>query len=304
MSKKSDISLFQSWLARPPAPAYLLYGAGSGLAGLLLKEWENRLRDEGVSFEIFRWTMEDLERESPTLAWRSPSFFSRMRIFVLPDIAEMKKIHRDEVKSYLSAPEPSAMLIFHGTDFRQAKTFSGINNMLALALWEDQAIEALAVYAVNTAKEAGVSLSRDRATFLARFTGCFFEAFDAELRKLLAFVAGKNTVTEEDIRAVCVFRGEVNLFQLAEALERKDAATTLAMFRRFAQNAKDDEYHKLTGALAWHLRESVRGKKGSIPVERATELFEVLSRIDREIKGESRLSPRQVYEIRLLSVLA
>ena len=303
MSKRSDIPLFRNWFANPPAPAYLLYGAGSGLAGLLAKEWEKRLRGEGVSFEIFRWTMTDLDKESPTLVWRSPSFFSRVRIFVLPDLAEMKKVHRDEIKSYLSAPEPSAMLILHGTDFRQAKTFSGVSNLLALAPREDQAFDTLAVYAVNMAKEAGVLLPGDCATFLARFTGGFFEALDAELGKLLAFVAGKDIVTEEDIRAVCVFRGDVNPFHLAEALERKDAATTLAMFRRFAQNAKDDEYHQLTGALAWHLRESVRGRKGPIPMERAAKLFEVLSRIDREIKGESRLSPRQVYEIRLLSVL-
>ncbi|MCL1926121.1 MAG: hypothetical protein FWF95_03170 [Syntrophorhabdaceae bacterium] len=295
--------MFRSWFASPPAPAYLLYGAGSGLAGLLVSGWERKLRGEGASFEIFRWTMTDFEKESPTLAWRSPSFFSRTRIFVLPDLAEMKKVHRDEVKSYLSAPEPSATLILRGTDFRQAKTFSGTANLLSLAPREDQATEVLAGYAVNEAKEAGISLSRGSATFLARFTGGLFEALDAELRKLLVFVAGKDTVTEEDIKAVCVFRGEVNPFHLAEALERKDVAATLGMLRRFAQNAKDDEYHQLTGAIAWHLRESARGKRGSISVERATKLFEVLSRIDREIKGESRLSPRQVYEIRLLSAL-
>ena len=296
--------MFRSWFAESPAPAYLLYGDGAGLAGLLAREWERRLRDEGVSFEIFRWTMTDLDRESPTLVWRSPSFFSRVRIFVLPDLADMKKIHRDEIKKYLSAPEPSATLILHGTDFRQAKTFSGgASNLLALAPREEQTMETLAMYAINAAKDAGVSLSRDCAAFLARFTGGFFEALDAELRKLLAFVAGKDIVTEEDIRSICVFRGEVNPFHLAEALERKDAATTLTMLRRFAQSAKDDDYNQLTGALAWRLRESVRGRKGSISVKRATELFEVLSRIDREIKGESKLSPRQVYEIRLLSVL-
>ena len=305
MSKRGDIPLFRSWFAHPPAPAYLLYGdAGAGLVGLLAGEWEMRLRDKGVSLEIFHWTMTDLERESPTLVWRSPSFFSRVRIFVLPDLAEMKKVHRDEVKSYLSAPEPSATLILHGTDFRQAETFSKASNLLALAPREYQAIDALAVYAADTAKEAGVSLSRENATFLARFTGGLFEALDTELRKLLVFVAGRDTVTEDDIRAVCVFRGDVNPFHLAEALERKDAAATLAMFQRFAQNAtKDEEYHRLTGALAWHLRESVKGKRGSISVERAAELFEVLSRIDREIKGESKLSPRQIYGIRLLSVL-
>ena len=301
MNKKGGV--FKNWLAGLPAPAYLLYGDGAGLAGLLVKEWESKLRAEGVSCEISRWTMMDMDGESPTLAWRSPSFFSRARIFVLPDLAEMKKAHRDELKSYLAAPEPSATLVLHGTDFRQAKTFSTAPNLSALALREDQAIDALAGYAVDMAKEAGVSLSRESAAFLAKFAGGIFEALDVELLKLFAFVAGKDAVAEEDIRSICVFRGEVNSFQLAEALERNDAAATLSMLRQFAKNAKDDDYHQLTGALAWSLRERVQGRKGSISVERAAKLFDVLSKIDREIKGESRLSPRQVYEIRLLSVL-
>ena len=296
-------SLFRAWIGGPPAPAYFLHGAGTGLAGLLAAEWERRLRGEGVPFETFRWTMTDLEREAPSVAWRSPSFFSRLRIYVLPDLAEMKKAHRDEIKEYLSAPDPTAMLILHGSDYRQARTFSGTANLLSSAPREDQAMEALAGYASAAAEEGGMSLSRDSAAFLARWTGGSFEALDAELRKVMAFAAGKDAVTEEDIRAVCVFRGEVNPFLLAEALERKDAPACLEMLRRFAQSAKDEEYHQLNGALAWHLRERVRGKGASIPAARAAEIFEALSRIDREMKGESRLSPRQVCEIRLLSVL-
>ena len=42
------------------------------------------MRGEGIPVESFRWTLEDLARESPTAAWRSPSFFSRLRIFTLP----------------------------------------------------------------------------------------------------------------------------------------------------------------------------------------------------------------------------
>jgi len=296
--------LFRAWIGGPPAPAYFLHGAGTGLAGLLAEEWERRLRRDGVSFETFRWTMTDLERDSPTIAWRSPSFFSSLRIFVLPDLAEMKKAHRDEIREYLAAPEPTAMLILHGTDYRQAKTFSGTVNLLSAAPREDQVMDALAGYAVAAAAEAGMTLSRDCAAFLARWTGGSFEALEAELRKVMAFAAGKDAVTEEDIRAVCVFRGEVNPFQLAEALERKDTRGCLAMLRRFSQYARDEEYHQLNGALAWHLRERVRGKGGAtVSPARAAEIFGALSRIDREMKGESRLSPRQVFEIRLLSVL-
>jgi len=304
VSRASDTTLFRNWLDRPPAPAYFLYGAGAGLAGLLAVEWERKLRGEGVSVETFRWTAADLERESPTVAWRSPSFFSRMRLFVLPDLAETKKAHRDEIKAYLEHPEPSAMLILHGTDFRQAKTFSGATNLLSTAPREDQAIDALARCAVAAARDAGATLSRDSAVFLARWTGGAFEAMSVELSKVLAFAAGKGEVAEEDIRAVCVFRGDVNPFQLAEALVRKDRLACLSLLRRFSATAKEEEYHQLNGAVAWYLRDRIRGKGSPVTPRRAAEIFEALSKIDLEMKGESRLSPEQIYEIRVLSVLA
>ncbi len=306
MKPADPAPVFRQWLSRDPAPAYLLYGDGAGLAGLLARTLEGKLRGEGVPIESYRWTIEDLARESPTAAWRSPSFFSRRRIYTLPDLAEMKKAHRDEIKAYLESPEPSATLILHGTDFRQARTFSSVRNLLSDAPREEKAIEALARHAVAVVAEGGAKLTRESAVFLARWVGVSFDALDAEIGKVLAFAAGRGEVVEEDIRAVCVSRGAVDPFRLAETLVRKDRAACLALFRRFAVDAAPEDYHKMNGALAWFLRSRIQGKgsAGGVTPQRAAEIFRALSRIDREMKGESRLSPGQVYEIRLLSLLA
>lgn len=259
-----------------------------------------------MSFETHHWTPADLDRESPETAWRSPSFFARVRIFVLPDLAEMKKGHREAIRGYLEAPEPSATLVLHGTDFRQAQGFSRAPNLLSAAPREPQAVDSLAEYAVLAVREAGASLSRDSASFLARWVGVSFEPLAAEVGKLLAYARGRKEISEEDIRAVCVARGEVDPFRLADALVRKDGPACLALLRRFAANADADDYHRLNGALSWYLRSCVEGKGRSPAVTpgRAAVLFRALSRIDREMKGESRLSPGQVFEIRLLSALS
>jgi DNA polymerase III delta subunit len=229
-----------------------------------------------------------------------------LRIFTLPDLAEMKKAHRDEIKAYLESPEPSATLILHGTDFRQARAFSSARNLLSNAPREEKAVEALARHAVAAAAEGGAKLTRESALFLARWAGASFDALDAEIGKVLAFAAGRGEVVEEDIRAVCVSRGAVDPWKLAEALVRKDSKACLDMFRRFAAAAESDDYHKLNGAVAWHLRSRIQGTRSGAAVtpRRAAEIFRVLSRIDREMKGESRLSPGQIYEIRLLSLLS
>ncbi len=306
MNPSASPSIFRDWLTRDPAPAYLLYGDGAGLSGLLAKAWKRKLRAGGIPFELHRWTLEDFGRESPTAAWRSPSFFSRMRIFLLPDLAEMKKAQRDEVVAYLGSPEPSAMLILHGTDFRQARTFSGSPNLLSEAPREDRAAEALAHHAVDAASESSVELSRESALFLARWVALSFEALDTEVSKVVAFAAGRGEVTAEDIRSLCVSREAVDPFRFAELLVRKDRPECISLFRRFASTAEPEDYHKLNGAIAWFLRNRLQGRPGGggVTPRRAAEIFAGLSRIDREMKGESRLSPGQVFEIRLLSLLA
>ncbi|HEX9204713.1 MAG TPA: hypothetical protein VF853_02175 [Candidatus Deferrimicrobiaceae bacterium] len=305
MKAASPGTFFRSWLGTVPAPAYLLYGDGAGLAGCLVHAWEKRLREEGVNAEVHHWTVADMERDSPETAWRSPSFFARVRIFVLPDLAELKKGHRETIRAYLGTPEPSATLVLHGTDFRQAQGFSRAPNLLSAAPREQQAVDALAEYAVAIAREAGASLPRESASFLARWVGVSFELLDAEVGKLLAYAGARKEITEEDIRAVCVSRGEVDPFRMADALVRKDGPACLALLRRFAATADAEDYHRLNGAMAWYLRGCVEGRGRGAPVTpgRAAALFRTLSRIDREMKGESRLSPGQVFEIRLLSAL-
>jgi hypothetical protein len=46
------------------------------------------------------------------------------------------------------------------------------------------------------------------------------------------------------------------------------------------------------------------GGKGGLSPLRGGEILSALSDIDRAIKGESRLSPEQFFEIRLLKLLA
>ena len=259
-----------------------------------------------MSFEIHHWTTADLERDSPETAWRSPSFFARVRFFVLPDLAEMKKGHREAIREYLGAPEPSATLVLHGTDFRQAQGFSRVPNLLSASPREQQAVDALADFAIGAAREAGASLSRESASFLARWVGVSFDPLASEVGKLIAYARGRKEIVDEDIRAVCVSRGEVDPFRLAEALVRRDGSTCLALLRRFAANADAEDYHRLNGAVSWYLRSCVegRGRAATVTPGRAAVLFRTLSRIDREMKGESRLSPGQVFEIRLLSALS
>lgn len=310
MTASRHPDLFRPWLAGAPWPAYLLAGEGAGLADLLGELLEARYREEGASVELRLVTAADMERESPSVEWRTPSFFASRRIFVLPDVEEVKKAPRKELLAYLAAPEPSVTLVLPCAGRDGVKTFSALPNVRSASPREDQVVSVLAQYASATAAAAGKEMADDAAEFLARWVGPDYSRIKAETRKLLSFAGERREIGEEEIRAVCVAGGTVNPFRLADALFLRDGAGCIELFRNFAAGADSSDFHGLVGAIAWGARKRMEGsgfgRKGrpALSAERGGAILSALSRIDRGLKGESGLSPEQLFEIHLLKLLA
>ena len=297
-------AVFQQWLSGVPAPAYMLTGDGTGLSDLVADLWMERFRAEGTTAEFSRWTAVDLERESPEMTWRTPSFFCRFRIFALHDLGELKKTFRDGILSYLGFPDPSVILVFPCSDRSVAKTFSGISGVRTVSLREEQAVSILANVTVSKIRAAGKELSEDSAAFLVRWVGPEYARVNEEIGKLLSFAGDRKEIGEEEIRQVCISSGAVDPFAMAERVVRKDVIGFLSMFRRFAAGAESADYHVLVGAVAWVVRRRMADGRGSLSPRRGGEILAALSEIDRGIKGESRFSPEQFFEIRLLKLLS
>jgi DNA polymerase III delta subunit len=295
--------LFQPWFSHSLAPAYLLSGEGAGLADLVAELWLDRFRAEGITAELIRWTPADIERESMDAVFRTPSFFFRFRMFILPDLGDLKKGPRDALLGYLGAPDPSVILVLPCSDKATARSFSAIPGVRSTAPREEQVVSTLARAAVSRMRETGKELSEDAAAFLVRWVGMDFARVKEELGKLLSYSAGLREIGEEEIRAVCISGGAVDPFRLAEKLVHRDKKECLTLFRRFAAGAEAADYHGLVGAIAWFVRRRLADKGTALAPRRGGEILAALSRIDRGMKGESRLSPEQLFEIQLLKLL-
>lgn len=310
-------SLFRSWLMGDPAPAYVLGGEGARLSEMLAEGMVSRLRKAGETAEIVSWSAVDLERESPAVAWRSPSFFFRWRIFLLPDAGEWKQGPRKEILAYLESPDPSVLLVIPCSERKALKGFASVRGIRSSSLGEEDVVAAMADFAVSRAAEAGKKLPEEAAVFLARWVGVDYPRIKAEVGKLLSFAATRVEIGEEEIREVCVAGGAVDPFRLADALISRDTVRCIEGFRRFAASADSWDFHALVGAIAWSVRRKlvwaaqpgqgsgVRpfGKRVSFTAAKGMEILVALSRIDRGLKGGSGLTSEQVFEIELLKLL-
>lgn len=298
-------SVFRSCVLGEPAPAYVLGGEGARLSEMLAEGLVSRLRKEGETAELIRWNVADLERESPAAAWRSPSFFSRWRVFLLPDAGEWKQGPRKEILTYLGSPDPSVLLVVPCFERKAWNLFTSVRGIRSAFPGEEDVVAALADYAVSRAAEDGKSLSEDAAVFLARWVGADFSRFREELGKVLSFGALRDEIGEEEIREVCIAGRGVDPFRLADDLISGERKGCLEKFRRFAAGAEPGDYHALVGAIGWSVRRKLTGGKGRpFSAERGAEILTALSRIDRGLKGGSGLTHEQVFEIELLKLLA
>lgn len=308
-------SLFRSWVLAPPAPAYILGGEGARLAEMLADGLVSRFRMGGETAELVHIGVADLERESFAALWRSPSFFFRWRVFLLPDAGEWKQGPRKEIVSYLESPAPDVLLVVPCSERKNRNLFTSFPGIRSASPGEEDVVGALADFAVSRAAEDGKRLAEEAAVFLARWVGADFPRFQAEMGKLLAFAASRREIGEEEIREVCVAGASVNPFLLADDLMDRNAVECIRKFRRFAEVAEAGDYHALTGAIAWAVRRRLAGaaqrgmgtragwKGRELPSGRGAEILSALSRVDRGMKGGSGLTPEQVFEIHLLKLL-
>lgn len=311
-------SVFRSWMRGPPAAAYVLGGEGAGISEMVAEGLVTRFRREGETAELIRWSVVDLERESPGAAWRSPTFFFRWRVFLLPDAGEWKQGPRKEILAYLVSPDPTVLLVVPCSERRARSLFTSLPGIRSASPGEEEVIDAMAGFAVSLAAEEGKVLSGDAAVFLARWVGADFPRFREEMDKLLSYGASRGEIGEEEIREVCIAGGAVDPFRLAEDLIYRDRKGCIGKFRRFADGADSGDYHALVGAIAWSVRRKLAdaGRRGfggarrtgaagrPFAAARGAEILTALSRIDRGLKGGSGLTPEQLFEIQLLKLLA
>ncbi len=294
-------STFDAIFRGEPPPVLLLSGAGVPLAELFAERFKERSDREGKAAEVTRWTAADLDRQPLLMALRSPSFFVAFRIHVLPDAAEIKKGPREDLFEYLRSPDPGVAVILPCAKWAAMKPFQAVPGVRTFSPDEDQASRVLGEYAAAAARKAGKELPVDAGAFLARWLGLDVAAVRSETGKLVAYAGSRTEIGVEDIRRVCVARGEADPFRFAEELLRGNAVQCLTLFRDFARSAATDDYHRLIGAVGWQARRrAAGGRGGGIPPAR---ILAALARLDRRMKGESGLSPEQLWEIELLGLL-
>jgi DNA polymerase-3 subunit delta len=100
-------------------------------------------------------------------------------------------------------------------------------------------------------QEYGVEIDHPAAYALGAVTGPDLRAADNELAKLAAFVGGERPITEADVALLTSYVAEASVFEMVDALGRRDGTTATRLLHRLL---RDDEPLQLFGMIVRQFR--------------------------------------------------
>ena len=184
------------------------------------------------------------------------------RVVIVRDMESAPVALLDDLLAYVAKPNPSTLLILNGTKSPPASGGADRGRRLENAIkkiGEVRRFKASEIdpirFAMGYAEETGCSLSHRAAALLVELVGTELGRIQTELSKVIAFVGGEGEVGVDDIEAVCSLVAEAAIWDLTDAVVRRDPDRALAVAHRMLDTGEAS--HRLIAMIAWQMRQLI-----------------------------------------------
>ncbi len=181
-------------------------------------------------------------------ALQTYSMFTPLKLVLVYQFQDFKAAQRTEVLAYLDNPNPSSKLILFGdppAEYHDEKRFKDWFQKAAAKIevvdvsgLGDKEMEALVK---QLCKELDKRIAPEALTLLLEAVGSEPERIYMELEKMALYLGEAKTITPELVSDLVIGSRLQNLFELAEALGKKDLETSLGIFRKMLEQKQPRE---------------------------------------------------------------
>lgn len=162
----------------------------------------------------------------------SASFFSELQVIYIKQFDESKKTIQEKIEKSLSHLQPSQYILLHAgswpknSSFYKAAEKQGmILDLAELKPWEKE--KRLIAWVNKQVIEARKLISYPVCQLLVKRVGNDQLLLSQEIKKLLIYCAEKKEITAQDVEAICIQEQIDTIWQLGEAIFRRDTAAAL-----------------------------------------------------------------------------
>ncbi len=303
-------------------PVYLILGEERHLASEVVRALRDQAVGQNGAFNEEQMVAGEANVDAVLSAARTLPMFAKRRFVVLRSLerweakdGDGKKGNTeamDRLASYAEDPSPTTtlVLIAHKLDKRR-RLVSLAQKRGFLVSCDALRRDALPAWIADRARSNGNKLAPGVADLLAELAGPELSGVSDALERVCLFAGKDETVTEDHV-AECVVRlRPTTVWELVDAVGRRDAGAALGALGRVYDPA--DRGLRLVGVLAWSARQLIRfesasaagaspeeaAKRAGAPPFKARDLRrQIRSRIATRARGLARGSRRHRFNLK------
>lgn len=242
------------------APVWLVLGDASLLVRQAVDEIAEKALLGGIAaFNRAEGSAEEGVGALLSLARTQPMLGGR-RVILIRDMDKAKVADLDALLAYAENPCPSAVVVMHGpgtpapvegTDRgrRLQNLVQKTGRLIRFKADEQNPVD----FAVTRARAGGCTLDRRDAEALVEVVGRDLGTLAAEVDKLCTFLGGEGAIREAAIREVCSALAEAVVWDLTDAIARRDANRALAILHRMLEEGEAPQ--KILALVGWKIRQ-------------------------------------------------
>ncbi len=267
------------------APVYFLMGEDACLQDFLIRTVSDQFLKKGGIRRFF--SMDDDQESELFSELSSYSLFEDRNLFIVRQIRKFSQQSRQELKEYIQSPKKSNCLVLINEQFDRSNKF-------LLQLMESTAFvdtrppfsRKFKEWVQYMARTKNIQTDDNAVELLMEMHGDSIANVVNELEKLAISVDEGKAITREVVEAVSSHQREFQVWQLVDALGKKDLKLSMRIFNSLVNSGI--QIPLLTINLANLFHQILWKKMGSSPQRGYTGLNKILtSRLDSYSRGFS-----------------
>ncbi len=236
----STEQIIADWKKKVYHPVYWLEGEESFYIDQVLQYAEHSILSEAeASFNLTVFYGKDANWADIINACRRYPMCGERQVVILKEAQQMRDV--EKLEAYISSPLASTILVVAHKEKKidgRSKLSKLLKENTVHVVTKKMYDSQLTEWTNDLVLAKGYTISKKALVLLVDHIGNDISRINNEIDKLLINLISRKNITEEDIEEYVGISKEYNVFELQEALQRKDIAKAMNIIQYFEANPK------------------------------------------------------------------
>ncbi len=211
-------------------PVYLLYGEEDYLKKQYGKKLKQALSSEGDTMNTGIFEGKQINPEELIDLAETLPFFAEHRL-ILVENSGFFKSSCDKLADYMKQIAPTACFVFVEDEVdKRSKMYKAVKGAGRAVEFPRQKEDLLTRWILTRLKRENKKITQPVMQLFLETAGTDMENIDKELEKLFCYTLGRDVITEEDVKAVCVGQTDGRIFDMVNHIAEQRQKQALELY--------------------------------------------------------------------------